>query len=295
MKRYCFIYNPGARRGHSKAKIERLKAYVSEWEGSEIFNSTCYDDLSKMSEDASGHFDIIVACGGDGTVREVASGLIHKDTPMGIIPMGSGNDFSKSLGIPRSLPASIDTLTAGNARPVDMGSCNDFYFINTLGFGFDGLTNRFASRTKYINGTLKYIWSALKANYRISPFTVRIQTEAGNTTGDGEEELLMISAANGRVEGGRFYIAPEAKIDDGTFSLVTVRPISKFILPVLLPLFWFGKQKILRKYASREVTRCKLEFDQPQPLHADGEIMQSGETVFDIEVIPGAVQVIGSV
>ncbi len=241
-----------------------------------------------MAREAAQEFNVVVACGGDGTARDVAIGLLGSDAEMGIIPMGSGNDFAKSLAIPLNIKEALSIIERGTSVTVDAGKCNDHYFINTLGFGFDGTTNQIAGESMIRNGTLRYILSALKANLRVRPFYSELELD-GERVHSGP--LLMLTVANGEVEGGNFKVAPGASNRDGILEFVTIDPVSRWILPLLLPLFFWGKQTLLPQFTIRKGERATLGLDEPVLIHADGETILSSSTEFDIRILKRALKV----
>lgn len=287
--KYCFIYNPSTNRSRSENKYKQLKRITKNWEGVEYIESTSSNNLKELADNASRDFETVVACGGDGTVRDIAVSLMGTGANLGVIPMGSGNDFSKSLGIPRDLNKAIQVLKKGRRKPIGVGKCNNFHFINTIGFGFDGLTNEYAGQSAIKLGSLRYVWAALKTNFQMQPFTAKLEPDDSIVV---ENDWLMITAANGRIEGGNFIIAPNASLFDNKLELVTIEPISKWILPFLLPLFMIGKQEILPFVSSRQVNRIRLKSKRPVAIHTDGEQVYTEETDFTIELIPSAIKAI---
>lgn len=290
MDSYCFIYNPAANPATSLQQFEKLKELTSEWKKTRFLTSRQKGDIETLASRAANEFDAVIACGGDGTAREVAAGLMNSNTAMGVIPMGSGNDFSKSLNMPGTLAEAAEVIRNGHTRRMDMGRCNDVCFVNSFGIGFDGLANYFALRSK-LKGNLKYIWGALKANVIQDPMDTTIIVE-GQTSYFGP--LIMITLANGRVEGGSFIVAPGASIYDGQLEVVTVRPVSKWILPFLLPLFVAGEQDRIGHVNTFRATKLRIQLDRPAFVHADGEIMGRKETEFNVELLSSILKVIGN-
>lgn len=289
MKRYCFIYNPSANRGRSAKKFRQLKQITSSWPDTEYITSESSNHLKSKAREASSYFDVIVACGGDGTVKDVAVSLMHSKANLGIVPLGSGNDFIKTLGLPSGLKESLNVVYGGRSRAIDLGRCNDFYFLNTLGFGFDGETNLHASQSTIRNGMMRYAVAALKTNISLKPFQAEVQIEARQLS---EKQWIMLTAANGRVEGGNFLIAPDASVCDGMLNMVTVKPVSRWLLPFLLPLIIIGKHGWLPYIQSYEAKTIVLHFNKAVYIHADGEQIKTGETSFEISVIPSTINVI---
>jgi len=286
---YCFIYNPGANPAVSVKQFERLRKQTAGWERVRYLTSRKMGDLQSLAREAAKHHDVVIACGGDGTAHDVANGLMYTDAAMAVIPMGSGNDFAKSLNMPYDLDEALEIIQSGRTKRIDMGRCNETHFVNSLGIGFDGLANYYAYHSR-LKGFPRYVWGALKANLYQDPMQVTISTDEEERT----VSLLMITLANGRVEGGSFIVAPEARHDDGLLDVVTVGPISKFILPFLLPLLMIGRQQRIRQFGSFKTTNLRIRLDRPAYIHADGEIVDSNETEFEVEVLPSALKVIGN-
>lgn len=293
MKRYCFLYNPSTNRQRSLYKWEKLKNLTETWPGAEYWVSQNRAHLQELTLEAAKTFDMVIACGGDGTVRDIAVRLYQSDAnvELGVIPLGSGNDFSKSLDLPDKLHAQLDLLKKGNTRQVDLGMCNDFYFVNTLGFGFDGQTNLYASQSNIKAGTIRYILAALKTILKMKPFKAKI------SIGEPEEEIvedswIMITVANGRVEGGNFIVAPQASIFDRVFTLLTITTVNRWLLPFLLPLFLVGRPELSSKVIYHSAKSIRIQFDRPVYIHTDGEQIKTTETDFRIQILPGALDVV---
>lgn len=288
---YCFIYNPGSNKYKSSPLLHRLKSHLRDFPDSDLIVSQRIGDITGHARRAAEIYDVVVACGGDGTTREVAEGLIGSPARMGIIPMGSGNDFAKSVGIPADIEQAFSILNQGKTLSADLGKCNDFYFINSLGFGFDGLTNRYASQMKPLPGGFKYTLAALKANLNSYSFKAEIKFDHRKIN----REYLMVTMANGHVEGGLFRIAPGADPCDGSMDLVLVRPYSRWVLPFLLPFFLTGSQEIfsrVSRYTFQD--KIRLTLNRPVDIHADGEVIDTPETIFQIQLLPSAISVIGA-
>lgn len=244
-------------------------------------------DIPKLANEAASHFDVIVACGGDGTINAVATGIWKTNTPMGILPIGSGNDFSKNLDIPANFDRALQILLEGTPRAIDIGTYNGAVFVNTLGIGFDGETNRYASQTTWLPGKWKYIWAAIKTNFGMQPIPMKLSIN-GKTI---EKELYMVTIANGKVEGGNFMVAPDASVRDGYFDVVLMEPISRWILPFYLVLFIRGNHTNLSQVQIEKATTLTIEWVGSVPIHADGEQKKMQKTLH-ITVHPSALSVI---
>ncbi|WP_148897908.1 diacylglycerol/lipid kinase family protein [Fodinibius salinus] len=121
MKHFAFIYNPAAGYGKSHAKFSVLKQKIAEKSGCEFFTSESEEHISDLIQRLSTNFDVFVACGGDGTVREVAKAVIEIEAAMGIIPMGNGNDLCKTLKIPTAIEDAFELIFCGDLQEIDVG------------------------------------------------------------------------------------------------------------------------------------------------------------------------------
>lgn len=228
MKRFGFIYNPKSQKGKSASIYNYLQDLAESFNNAPVFRVEEDESIEQITRRIINDVDVVVACGGDGTIQKVVSGLLFTDTLLGIIPLGNGNDMIKSLNIPSDISKASRLLINGTTKPLDIGQCNDSIFVNTLGFGFDGLTNAYATQIESMWGKVRFLIAGLKANLRHVPFKVTITTEGSSI----EKRLIMITPSNGRVEGGMFWIAPEASVRDGFLDLVMVEPVNKFKLPL---------------------------------------------------------------
>ncbi len=288
MKRYAFLYNPAAKGGASTNKIEQLRTATSEFDEAKLFISSRLGDISEFIDNHFDEYDVFIACGGDGTVREVAGKLLNTQKKMGIVPMGTGNDLCKTLKIPISINDSISLIKADNVSRIDVGKCNDFIFLNTLGFGFDGLTNRYALGLRHLPSILTYAISAFKAIRKHIPFQVVISKNGQSFA----KEVIMLTLANGRVEGGSFWIAPTASVLDGKLSMVTIKPISKWVIPILLPLFLIKKPYWIPCVSTEEVDEVSLKVPENIDIHADGEIIENDTDKYSIRLANNSLRVI---
>lgn len=283
MRRVAFLYNPASNRGRSVTRFARLKDLTADWQGVCYRESGRAGDLRGLADSLSGQYDVVAACGGDGTVHEVAGALAGKACALGVVPIGNGNDTAKSLGVPVDLPAAVELLREGDLRQVDLGSCNGRYFVNTLGFGFDGQVARMV-REQGGGGRVAYVAAALRTCFLHRRISCEIDGEPASR--------ILLTFANGRVEGGSFRIAPGAYMDDGKLEMVEAGPVPRLLLPLLLPLFTAGRQEWLPMVRTRSVEACRLRFGGPVSVHMDGEGFGEEASEFHINVHPGALKAV---
>lgn len=215
---------------------------------------------------------LIVAVGGDGTVREVSAALIGTDCIMGILPFGTGNDMAKPLNIPLQPVDAILNVLAGNVRRMDMCRANDQFLSNVAGIGFDVdvlvETERFKEK---FTGMMLYLLGVLNAAFRKRPMKMRITMD--NTVIEGS--FLMINIANGTHIGGGMKVAPCADPFDGLFDVMLIKYVGLFKFACLLPGFIKGKhikyKKTVQMHRARYVKVEPLDGDE-FPVQTDGEI-----------------------
>jgi YegS/Rv2252/BmrU family lipid kinase len=219
----------------------------------------------------------VIAVGGDGTVSETGSGLMHTDCALGILAAGTGNDFLKALGLPSKWQPALEFILSHPSRPVDTGIINDRFFLNVCGSGFDVMVLDYAlTAKKYMKGMLPYLYGVIRAIKNFSPAPMHI--EIGDKVKlDGR--YMICSVANGRFVGGGIPIAPVADVADGLFDIIVVDAVARWKIPFYLPGLLTGKlmnYKITHHYRAESV----LLHSPGMRLNLDGEIVPVEQTRF---------------
>lgn len=228
----------------------------------------------------------IIAVGGDGTVNEVLNGLfrdddtlIHPDLTLGCLPVGSGTDFWKTLGIPVQLPAALQSLTGERTQLCDVGRvvlhAHDGkplvrYFCNVADVGLGGEVIDQAKRLpRWGSGTINYMLASIAAflQWQPSEVTVTVDGETLDPT-----EIIIAMIANGRYCGGGMCIAPEAKLDDGLFRLVLLRAVPKWQFVQLLPKLYNGRFDGHPAVLTRTAQAITIAGQRPLKVTLDGEV-----------------------
>jgi len=246
-------------------------------------------DVAQMVTEAG--FTHVVAMGGDGTVNEVANGLVKVGStlPLAVIPAGTGNDFVRMMGIPTDPIRSIDLLESGTPRPVDLGYVvGDRYFVNGLGIGIDAQVARDVLRMNpRFRGTATYLYAALKEVLHFKAFPVTL-------SGDGFEEthtLISLGITNGKFAGGGFKLAPRAAVDDGLIDIAAIEdfPIAERL--IRLPQARKGTHLRLSKVHYRQERTVTVASPARLIAHIDGEVYRLPGESFEVEVAPKALRV----
>lgn len=233
----------------------------------------------------------LVAIGGDGTLSEVAQGLLSVPgavTALGIIPLGTGNDFIKSAGLPRDWRAACRRLASGcTPRNIDAGRVNGRWFINGVGFGFDAAIASATLRHKWMPGALGYgagLVAALRAGIDRPVCTLRWDG------GEDRRAVTLVAACNGQYAGGLFRLAPRAVLDDGRLDIVWADALSRLQVLRHAPRVIRGTHESLPIAHLARTTRLEIESDRPQPAQADGELLGNGLAHLVIELSAGVLR-----
>lgn len=239
------------------------------------------------AEAVSEGISTVVAVGGDGTVNEVASALIHTDTALGIIPVGSGNGLARDLGLvpPLHLQA-IEAIKTHKTKLIDYGIVNGQPFFCTCGFGFDATVSReFSQKGK--RGFFKYLYLTVREFFRYHSQTCEITHDGQTVT----REAFMINCANIRQFGFNAYIAPHADFTDGLMNVTILKP---FGLWGAVRLAWRLFLRKIDRISLAETFTCealKLTLPPGAPFHYDGDPVQL-ENPVDIRIIRQGLKVI---
>ncbi|MEP7237719.1 MAG: YegS/Rv2252/BmrU family lipid kinase [Ferruginibacter sp.] len=225
-------------------------------------------------------FDQVWITGGDGTVNYFVNQYNDIKNPLCIFNGGTGNDFHALLYGKKTAEEQITLILQSTPKPIDAGKCNDRYFLNGVGIGFDGAVakslqgvNKWSGKTSFMITILKHIFFYKQQHYSI--------TSAEKTV---EGKFMMISIANGTRYGGGFFVAPLAKPGDGLFDVNLVKPLSVFKRLRYLPVIEKGKHLGLAfndHYLTKKIT---IKSNQAMQSHLDGEYLESYE--FNIEILP---------
>lgn len=277
-----FIVNPQAGSGYALKTEAQLKAELARREiESRFVRTDAPGHATALAHDAALKPDCtgVVAVGGDGTAFEVACGLMNTEVPLGIIPAGTGNDFIKTVGIPKKPLAALEVILSGRARPVDVGSLNDRLFLNVCGTGFDVTVLDYTlAAKKYARGILPYLIGLVRGIAHYKPVHVRF-TADGKTE---ERDVLICSVANGRFIGGGIPICPDAAPDDGLLDLVVVENKPRWMIPFFVPSLLMGR---VLKFSFTTHKRCSSVeiLSKGMRLNVDGEILPMDQAFFHVQ------------
>lgn len=296
------ILNPMADMGRAWRIAERLRPIVVE-HGAADWSGTVYPGHAVELARAAGEggYERVVAVGGDGTVHEVINGLMQVEAArrplLGIVPVGSGNDFAHALGLPLEPEAALRQALTGAPAPVDLGLLRDErgrleYFDNTLGIGFDAVVTIRSHSLPVVRGFLMYLTAVIQTIIlNFQPMDLTLQTDREQW----QQPTLMLAVGNGPREGGGFLVTPEAVMTDGLLHYASICRVSRAMMFRLIPEVMAGRHGRFPQVRMGTCTRMDITSDRPLYIHLDGEVYSGfGSTLrqVHIEVVPAAVQVV---
>lgn len=228
----------------------------------------------------------VVAVGGDGTVNEVAAGVLHTQTALGIIPFGSGNGLARHLGIPMNTTKAVQLLNELNTTTIDGALANGRPFFCTAGLGFDAHIGKlFAGGSK--RGFGNYLRLSLQEFFNFSPQCYTVEVDGKKL----ERECFVVTLANAGQYGNNAYISPEADVRDGLLDVCLMRPFpAAMVLPMGFRLF----RRSLHQSQYMEILRGQhiiISGTKGDAMHLDGEFLQM-EGMLEVKVIPQCLKVI---
>jgi diacylglycerol kinase (ATP) len=284
------ILNPYANRWRAGARVDEVRAALADAAvplQPDIVLTERAGQAALLAETAvADGFDVIVAAGGDGTLSEVANGLLRAagdgpTTPFGILPIGTANDFSDMVGFPRDLSEAAQIIAAGHTRQIDVGRVNDHFFINNCAVAMEPMITLENIRMKRLSGELRYMVALLRGLIKLKAWYMQVQWDDGGYDGPA----YLLSVCNGPRTGG-FYMAPDASFDDGLFDFVFAPQVPKLtVVNILLKLF--RKTHIFHPDVVYGRTRhLSISSSPGTPIHADGEIIAEAATQIEYEILP---------
>lgn len=296
------IFNPISNLGRAWPVASNLRRVADELGGADWAGTVYPAHATEMAEKAASQgYKKVVAVGGDGTIHEVVNGLMavpEEIRPaLGIVPIGTGNDFAFAMNITKDPEIALRQVFSGNMHPIDIGSVQDEtarkeYWVNTLGMGFDAAVNIHSRNVPIFQGFMIYFLAVFRTmiqNYY--PFKIQYNIDGV----ENEKKTLMFTVANGKREGGGFLLAPNASQTDGLLNFTHVDIISRFSMLSAIPYFLKGTHADLNYVHTGTCQKVTINSDLPLWIHTDGEIFagfSSHVKNISIEVFPKAIQLI---
>lgn len=297
------IFNPNASRRRAKARLEAARTaltavglgyelYVTESQGAAA-------DVARAAAQAG--YAAVVAAGGDGTVNEVVNGLLAAagdgpTVPLGILPLGTGNDFSDMAGLPVDLIAAAQIIAQQRTRQIDGGWVafresgsrdvwQERYFLNNCAAAMEPLVTLENDRITNVHGTARYLVALVRALVKLQAWQMHIRWENGALTGP----TYLLSMANTPRTGGLFTIAPDALLDDGCLDVIHAPEMPKRQVMMILPRFFDGSHVRHPKIRTLRAADIHVSSRPGTPIHVDGELIAASADEIHCRALPGQV------
>jgi diacylglycerol kinase (ATP) len=285
-----FIVNPAAGGGRAARAVPVIRAAMrAERVAAEVVCSTSAGDASALARRAAREgYRPVAGVGGDGTLQAVVNGLLAEPSPPPLA--GTGNDFARSLGLPRRLDAALRLVCRGEADLVDVGRCGERFYLNIGGVGMDAEVaaslNRRTRRGR--SGRLAYLLAIVAevARYRNREVIVSL---------DGRplaRRALLVAVGNGAYYGGGQMICPAATMTDGLLDICIVGDVPRWEVLWLLPGVAAGRHVRHPKVECYRARRVRIEAAPGVRVHLDGE--GAGHPPVEFSIVPGALRVVGA-
>jgi YegS/Rv2252/BmrU family lipid kinase len=292
MKGAALIVNARSRTGEQA--FERSSKLLSSF-GVYLGASYAVGDPARLAETVreavKEGYDPIVLGGGDGSVSSTVDFLAHRGATLGLLPLGTANDFARTLEIPTELEAACETVARGKVVDVDLGLAGENYYVNVASVGLGvGVTRALSPRLKRSIGPLAYPVAALKAFFQHEPFAARLAFPDGDHEPVEYDRLLQVAVGNGRFYGGGMVVAPESGIDDRSLDVYAIR-LGRHRDLVGVARYLKSGDFVRSEGVDQFRTRCvHLETDPELSINVDGELV--ARTPEEFSVVANALHVI---
>lgn len=274
MKKHIFIVNPISGRGKYREAVDYIEDYFKESKQEYEIHYTKYEThaeklAAQYTEDA-----VLYSVGGDGTAHEILNG-IHEGVELGIIPVGTGNDFWRMIHFDGDLKDIIYETINGKAQKIDIGQANGRRFLNCANIGLDVSVNRTVNENRYrfMPRQAIYMITALWELFRYKPTNIRVEIDGV----ENEYSVILASFMNGKQYGGGFNNSPQSNIQDGLLDISLIDDIPFWKVFFLLPKYYKGTHFSIKEVTTLTSAKVKVSSDDIIPFACDGEIFDFKE------------------
>ena len=289
VRKIVLLINPtsGQGRGGRNAPVALRRLRERGLEVTEVVGDSAEDAVTKARDAVAKGTDALVALGGDGTVNLAVQVVAGTEVPFGIIPLGTGDDNARTLGVPlKDVEAAADVIVAGHTRVVDLGHVTaadgaSRWFLGVMSSGFDSLVNERANRMGWPKGQARYLISTL-AELRVFKPLPYVFTLDGVSH---DANAMLVAVGNGISYGGGMLVCPGAIVDDGLLTVTFLGEVSKLTFLKVFPKVFKGSH--VEHPSVTEYTGKDIHLDAPhQVAYADGE--RVGPLPIDVQVRPAS-------
>lgn len=290
MKKVKFIYNPYS---GENAILAHLDDVIRKHQKKNLsivpFRITKGEGIDKAFDDIDDSYEYILLAGGDGTVDSVVNTMKRRniDLPVGILPLGTANDFAKFLGLPASISKCTDQILASTPKEIDLGMVNDKYFVNVLSTGlFTDVSQKTDVNLKNTIGKLAYYLKGIEQIPNFRKLKMKISTE----NGEKELDMYLMLVFNGKTA-GNFKLATEAKMDDGLLDIIVFKAVS---VPELIPLFIrVLRGEVINNHRVEYFQTDKIIIESDEHIVTDIDGEKGPDFPLEVKCVKGGLKVLG--
>lgn len=292
-RQIALLANPTAGRGHAGQILDAVTARLAASGAAveQLIGDDAEHALELARKAAADGVDTLVTLGGDGMVHVAVQALAETEVSLGVVPLGTGNDFARALGIPAGDPlAAADLVVRNHPRRIDLGRTGDSWFATVLAAGFDAAVNERANAMRWPHGDLRYTLAALSVirSWKPVPYRLEIEDATGATT-VREQEAMLLAIANTESYGGGLRIAAECDPADGLLDAILIKPVSRLEFLRVFP--GVRQAKHLTHPAFERICARRITVSAPGVIaYSDGERL--GPLPLDVECVPSALGVL---
>jgi len=295
------IINPNADLGRAWRWGSDLRPVVEEFGGADWTGTVYPTHATELARQAAEDgYELVISVGGDGTTHEVINGLMavpaERRPRLGIVPVGTGNDFASNVGIQTQPAKAMRQVFTGEPKFIDIAQVETGsrleYWDNTLGIGFDAKATIHSRNVPVLSGFLVYLIATIQT-ILLNHDPALIHFESDQET--WQEKNLLIVLCNGPREGGGFHVAPGAQVDDGWLDYAAIKSVSRPMMFRLIPEVMNGTHGRFSQVRINKFKELKITSDRPLVIHTDGEIFAGFGTdvrELSVKVLPSALEVI---
>jgi len=294
------ILNPYSNRWNSRKRWAQVETSFNKVGISyDLVISEHADHIVDLASDAiKNDYSTILIAGGDGSIGEAINGIAKQwdekskfPATVGVIPLGTANDLVDNIGLPQDFMKVANMVTQRKTRMLDLGKCNDKYFVNNSAVGLEPFVTVKQEKIKLISGIPRYLLAAVLSIMEKPSWNVKMEWDGGSYEGP----LTLISVGNGKRTGGVFYMTPHADPFDGKLTFIYGYRGSRRSMFSALPSAMkadTGNISEVEGIMEVHATHLKFSLDKPSPAHTDGELFDTWAQDFEYKLFPATVPII---
>ncbi|RAJ94861.1 lipid kinase [Aliidiomarina maris] len=287
MQQALLIVNPNSRNGASDELEHALDVLQSGGMNVQVCESKSASHMAECIADFDQQDGVVIIAGGDGTISSALAAAYEHQRTLAILPMGTANDFARSIGVPDDLEQAAQVIIAGQRQRINLAQVNQHYFVNVahIGLGVD-VTHELTPESKKIFGVFAYLAASMQAIKRNRHFKVQIKSAKWQRSLRG----IHLAIGNGRYYGGGNIVDEHSTLQDGKLNLFCLQPQPWWRLLLLGGHFRQGKLRHAERVVCHAASTFTISTSKPKQIEADGEVKT--KTPAEFKVIPEALEVI---